>query len=892
MSAPSVPADLVRRPDTGTLGRPFRIKSNFFEITNLPQVNVHHYDVVITPDVPPTINRKVFAHFVEKYQQSELGGVRPVFDGRHNMFTAKRLPFDAKTFEVTLPEAYPSSRGGTSKPPRVFQFKLKKSANINLYELRDFLDGRAGLSNNCRTAMMALDVLIRHKPSFLYSNIGRSFYIPDGSQALNGGVEVWQGYHQSVRPVLGRMMINIDVAAAVYYQAGPLLNLVIKILGRQGLDDLRRPLVEKDRARLERTLRGLQVQVTHRSDNPRPLKIMRVTSTSARQTMFTKDSVSVDVFTYFERTYGRRLLYPHLPCVTTSKGAAIPIELCSVVPGQPHFRKLNEKQTADMLRFTCKPPHIRANKIREGLRILNFHENEYLLDFGVRVANEMADVRARQLDPPTISYNPASRDANFIPHNGTWNLRDKKVAAGAVLGSWSAVVFGNERDLPIVAAQGFIRELVVVCQDTGLDVVNKRPPIIYADPHGDIEGTLKQAWLRAGNAVKAPPQLLFCFLPNTGLPLYAEIKRVSDTVIGISTQCVQMSHARNPKKQYCANVCLKMNVKLGGMNSFLPPAQTPFLSQKPTILFGADVSHPTPGDHVRPSIASLVGSMDAKAAHYAATVRVQTARTETIADLGGMVVELLKTFYQTCGQKPERILFYRDGVSDSQFAEILRSEVTSVKAACLALEKTYRPTITFVVVQKRHRVRFFPIRPQDADKIGNCKAGTVIDTDVVHPSEFDFYLQSHASLQGTSRPTHYHVLYDENNFRADELQDFTYKLCHLYARCTRTVSVVPPAAYAHIVAARARFHAQGEDWDEMTNTSREGGADGSAGGASAATTSTATADNVSEAGSTATAGQGSSRASEGRLLNPSGGAGEMGMYLAVKPDLMRVMYFM
>lgn len=38
--------------------------------------------------------------------------------------------------------------------------------------------------------------------------------------------------------------------------------------------------------------------------------------------------------------------------------------------------------------------------------------------------------------------------------------------------------------------------------------------------------------------------------------------------------------------------------------------------------------------------------MDSKAARYAATVRVQTARTETIADLGDMAVELLRTFYQ------------------------------------------------------------------------------------------------------------------------------------------------------------------------------------------------------------------------------------------------------
>lgn len=32
--------------------------------------------------------------------------------------------------------------------------------------------------------------------------------------------------------------------------------------------------------------------------------------------------------------------------------------------------------------------------------------------------------------------------------------------------------------------------------------------------------------------------------------------------------------------------------------------------------------------------------------------------------------------------------------------------------------------------------------------------------------------------QGTSRPTHYHVLFDENNFTADALETLTYKLCY------------------------------------------------------------------------------------------------------------------
>ncbi|PKK44794.1 Piwi-domain-containing protein [Rhizophagus irregularis] len=78
--------------------------------------------------------------------------------------------------------------------------------------------------------------------------------------------------------------------------------------------------------------------------------------------------------------------------------------------------------------------------------------------------------------------------------------------------------------------------------------------------------------------------------------------------------------------------------------------------------------------------------------------------------------------------------------------------------------------------------------------------------DITHPFEFDFYLLSHAGLQGTSRPTYYQVLYDENGFDANKLQTLSYNLCHIYARCTRAVSLVPPVYYAHLAANRARLY--------------------------------------------------------------------------------------
>jgi eukaryotic translation initiation factor 2C len=182
------------------------------------------------------------------------------------------------------------------------------------------------------------------------------------------------------------------------------------------------------------------------------------------------------------------------------------------------------------------------------------------------------------------------------------------------------------------------------------------------------------------------------------------------------------------------------------------------------------------------------------------------------------VVELLQKFYKETGLKPERIVFYRDGVSQGQFSQVMATEVAAILKACETLDKYYKPTLTFIIVQKRHHARFFPIEQHDADRSENCLPGTIIGTDVVHPFEFDFYLQAHAAIKGTARPAHYYVLYDDNNFNADSLQGLTYKLCYIYARSSCSVSVVPSVYYADLVAARAHCHRLGGDWSDFRLT--------------------------------------------------------------------------
>ena len=103
----------------------------------------------------------------------------------------------------------------------------------------------------------------------------------------------------------------------------------------------------------------------------------------------------------------------------------------------------------------------------------------------------------------------------------------------------------------------------------------------------------------------------------------------------------------------------------------------------------------------------VVGSMDAHPSRYSATVRIQQHRQEVIHELASMVKELLIQFYVATRFKPTRIIFYRDGVSEGQFAHVLAHELRAIREACMKLEVDYQPGISFIVVQKRHHTRLF-----------------------------------------------------------------------------------------------------------------------------------------------------------------------------------------
>lgn len=187
------------------------------------------------------------------------------------------------------------------------------------------------------------------------------------------------------------------------------------------------------------------------------------------------------------------------------------------------------------------------------------------------------------------------------------------------------------------------------------------------------------------------------------------------------------------------------------------------------MFIGADVSHPAPGSKA-PSLATMVGSVDHEGVRYACPLPLnQNNREESITGVRSMVTELVNIYKKNTNTYPSRIMYFRDGVAEGQFAKVREVEVTAIKEAVASMSGT-TPTVTAVVVRKRNHTRFFP-RDHEGDRSsrGNVHPGTVVDKEITHPCDFDFCttqyrfvlivdLVPHSSIQGTARPAHYCTL--------------------------------------------------------------------------------------------------------------------------------------
>lgn len=175
----------------------------------------------------------------------------------------------------------------------------------------------------------------------------------------------------------------------------------------------------------------------------------------------------------------------------------------------------------------------------------------------------------------------------------------------------------------------------------------------------------------------------------------------------------------------------------------------------------------------------MVGSYEARFARWYPVLRLNPRSAgdegkldgrhqERVEAAGEMMVQLVKN-YQAKNKNclPDRIVLFRDGLSESQFRMACEEEIKDIKdkldAYCGSVSKdAKRPPILVICTVKRHHTRFYgKDQPKLHDKAGNPQPGVVFYDSVTSGEKKDFFMVSHRTLQGTARPTHYVVLENE-----------------------------------------------------------------------------------------------------------------------------------
>ncbi|KAI1784815.1 Piwi-domain-containing protein [Ganoderma leucocontextum] len=823
VQAPEMPL----RPGWGKLGQPGVLRTNFFAIRLPRDATFYQYEISINPKAQAKGDRRF--RIMQLVEQSPLFApyaAQAAHDRSQRLVSVQELPQP-----LEIPIVYLEEDQVQDPNPLNFtvEIKLLPDPELKMSDLDRYMSGGHPDIDTLPLVSGLNLILQKHAQKNGVRVSKTKYFFPSSSQHhhLSLGVEAFRGFFMSVRPMYKQLMVNINVCMTAFYVPGPLEQRM-----DQFLHETRGAMPQSFADKLKVSTRHLGFTRKH--------TIHRImTGKTARTERFNceefKGMISVEDF--FKRKYRINLRrHSDLPLINVSanpkKPIYLPAELCEIVPGQAYRGKLDPDQTAAMIRVACNPPDFNGDAIvNQGFTDLGLLPNTPgapLKPFGITVSRDMQVVPYRILPAPSISYRSAARPPRV--QDAGWNILEVKFHVGGNMTNWAVLVVNDGRrgefqgpnDPELIT---FLKTFLAKCNASGIHGADKPPKIlgVRLPPPQNDNSARAQALaaiaktLRDGLDPKQKPSFVLVLLSGVDKCIYPGIKQLADVKLGIHTIHMLLPKARNTQgnkqDQYFSNVALKVNAKLGGANHQLDGNSMKWLTVQKTMVMGIDVTHPgptsTPGT---PSIAAVVASVDDHFVQFPASVMVQKPdwnkeSKEMVEGLTQMTIERLQLYKKkNSGKLPDRIIVFRDGVSEGQYAQVIRHELPRLQAAFKQISPgtPYKPKLSIIVCGKRHHARFWAPDSEHATRNGNTRPGTVVDKGITDVYLFDFYLQAHNGLQGHVKATHYVVVYDENKLDADTIQQGTHTASYLYARATKAVSLVPAAYYADIACERGR----------------------------------------------------------------------------------------
>lgn len=199
------------------------------------------------------------------------------------------------------------------------------------------------------------------------------------------------------------------------------------------------------------------------------------------------------------------------------------------------------------------------------------------------VSNAMLGVPGRLLNPPSISYQKGNNSVRN-PRGASWNLQGVKFVKPAELSRWSAMII-QEPNATVQPSTG--KAIVEAFQNSAATYGMKTTPATLKLSDGGGAPIITLPREREGREWKSLVQIIsphmerlaksgirivYVLLPGSDKAVYSAVKYCGDIKYGVGTVCSHTNKASAPgprQAQYLANVALKFNLKLGGMNHLI-----------------------------------------------------------------------------------------------------------------------------------------------------------------------------------------------------------------------------------------------------------------------------------------------------------------------------------
>ncbi|TGO21637.1 hypothetical protein BPAE_0208g00070 [Botrytis paeoniae] len=799
----------------------------------------------------------------------------------YNSFIVSNEPLgkhDLSKIGYSLPT--PHTRSGPDDNPINMNSSLTFLGLVNVKALIDHVESKNTPLDHPEEGLKFLNIISWKKvnsPQFEGGRVGKKFYphsfVADDERWMSQNrredalsarcfidkvplYQIHRGFFSSMRPAKGSVLLNINVTTSAFFSP---INLTKWIESN--------PKAWGDFGRL---LKGVRVVFDiHEKNRQKVFNIKSIAPRSVSETKFMKDGTEMSVHAYMNATYPETVFDKNARCINVGSKAKptwFPADHLKIVEWQIVKKSLPEPYVAAMIDATKTPQQSKVSIKETRLAELGFLENgPFYKTFGITPDTNFVEIEAGTLEAPTLLLSETDK----VPaRDSSWEMKFKQCRKPGTGNTTLYVLWlrydhiqeYEQKDMEIIT-DTLVRSL----NEFGLKQISKRVfyQALVPDEAQEPEkyrqacaNTFKSALRPVIEGTKIVP-LIMVVLPNRSRKLYPETKRWADCDIGIPTVCVVEENLSGAgDRARCGNISLKFNLKLGGINQ---EVSNRCGIKARTMIVGADVTHP--GDEEGcPSIAAVVATNDDSRFQYLGSARLQEGKQEYISDLRGMMKERLLAWAERVLRNikpglggiypqilPDHILFYRDGVSESQFGMVRHHEKQQIFDGCsdaymelkpnlketlrdafpkVAKREKWKPKLTLIVAIKRHHARFYPLTLVKGDP--NLVAGTIIDAVVVTPNHFSFYLQSHCSPLDTARSTQYVVIYDDLDYKTtpkdimnivsfllisrptplDALTDCTQtnKLCYTGARAFKALSICTPARYADMLCDRVRCY--------------------------------------------------------------------------------------